>query len=793
MSEQNIFDLYKRLGLSVFSFDLSFDNATNKKKAIYPNGDWHNAPCESGKTGYGLMTGKDYGCSAIDIDDVTLPHNVKLYEILLESSNLVAKTRKGYHFVFEYRASLKNCQPPGYQLDIRNNGGHLYVEPATYVVNGQHIAYKWIKTPTGNHLNAIPNAALELLAELDYDAYFRTNEEQAIEYGVTAATEEEPDGPDEVATPPDAELLWKVLDSLKQSRIDSYDGWLKIGMIIKNEGLSFDVYDNLSKKSKFYNKKEALDKWRSFKSRGSHILTQASLWRMLKEDDIDAFHTLQASRQDLDNIFKLLNHKDVAKYFYNCHPDKYLWNENIGWFVLQPNNVWRQSEKHVPSGLKLSISNTLHDAVTNHMTLKQDQFKVAKKNADDDTRTKLISEEKKFLTFINGVYKTLGSSEFVNGIISFLSSYYDVADLDKIIDTNRYLFAFENCVYDLQTGKKRNIMPTDYIATTTGYPHPAKSNARPNAKADLMAFLHGLFENEETLDYFLKVLAFSCLGYNRFEEYYCWVGSGSNGKGVVDQLLKHVFGNYYQSVDMSLFTQRTDGKDKPIPALVDARNKRVMVSTEPESDEALQVGFLKKVTGGDSIEARTLYSKNIVSYKPQFTIMLQMNNPPKLSKIDQGIERRTRIIPFPFKFLPQHKMTDTSIHRLGDPDVKDKKCQSTEWRDEMILILLEIYIKNKDLKSLLMPPQVVTATAEYLGDNNKVGSWLQQHYTRTDSEDDTISAKMLKDEYMKDTKTDKLSDKWFKEMLQFNGLNGIKRNTGILYVKLKRNSDFIGE
>ena len=168
----DVFDLYKRLGLSVFSLDLGFDNATGKKKAAYPTGDWHNAPCEGGKTGYGLMTGKEYGCTAIDIDDVTLPHNEKLYEILMESCNFVAKTRKGFHFVFEYRASLKNCQPPGYQLDIRNNGGHLYVEPSTYVANGEHVAYKWIKTPTGNHLNCIPSVAIELIANLDSNAFF---------------------------------------------------------------------------------------------------------------------------------------------------------------------------------------------------------------------------------------------------------------------------------------------------------------------------------------------------------------------------------------------------------------------------------------------------------------------------------------------------------------------------------------------------------------------------------------------------------------------------------------------
>lgn len=155
MATTSPFTLYQRLGLSVFSLDLSFDDNLNKKTAIYPMSGWKDAPCVMGKTGYALKTGKEYGTTAIDIADVSLPHNEKLYSILMKSCNLVANTREGFHFIFSYRSALKNCSNHDLALDIRN-GGHLYVEPSHYVAHGETVEYKWIKTSSGNHLNEIP-------------------------------------------------------------------------------------------------------------------------------------------------------------------------------------------------------------------------------------------------------------------------------------------------------------------------------------------------------------------------------------------------------------------------------------------------------------------------------------------------------------------------------------------------------------------------------------------------------------------------------------------------------------
>lgn len=760
--------------MSVFSFELTYDDVLQKKVPDYGGSSWKTAPLIKTQNGFGLRTGEEFNATAIDIDDVTMPHNKQLYDILMDTCNLVAKTHKGFHFVFEYMPALKNSSSTDLKLDVRNDGGHLYVEPSTYKIAGETKEYKWIKTPTGSRLNALPRDAMTIMYEIGSEVYFKDevlpNHDEAEE-----VQEKEP---------ADVETIETVLQHLKQTRIDSYSSWVSIGMILKHEGLPFDVYDRASMRSKYYNKKECMLKWRSFRKNVGRQLTQATLWKWLKEDNPEVFKEHCIKRKDTDNLFDNLNHKDVASYFYNMKPDEYLYNENLGWYVLQKNSTWARSAKTTPGALKLHIANTLQSVLEEYTTMKQKDY-INKKNSatDDDEKSKLKDKELEFLKHTKKIYKILGSSEFINGTISFLPAFYNIHNLENILDNARQLYAFNDCVVDLETGATRPIKPTDYITITTGYDYP---KSIPTHKIALETFLQSLFENNETLDYFLLTLAFGIVGYNRFEEYYAWVGTGANGKGAMATLMEKAFGEYFKSVDPTMFTQRMVGKDKPNSVMIDMRNKRIMMTTEPESDEPLQTGFLKLITGGDNVSCRTLNSAHNISYQPQFSVYLQMNNPPRLSKIDQGIQRRVRVIVFPFQFKPAYEIINTLIHRLGDPDLKDKKCKSDEWRNEFMLMLLGVYLKNKDLKSLIMPSKVKESTKDYIDDNNKAGAWLATYYTMTHDPSDRIQAKELKAAYLMDNHIERIGDKSFKELLAFNNLTSIKEHSAVFYTGLVR-------
>lgn len=787
-----IHELYERLGFVVMSGAMTAKQNKKgewrKEFAFRPN--WAKLTkhdYNKKATGFAILTGEKSNVTVIDIDDPDTETNQQLMDLMTEC-NLVAKTKKGYHYYFAYDPRIK--QTTGDKLDTRNDGGCIFCEPSiAKTPDGEVVAsYEFIKQPfEDEELTALPDEVVEFLTQID-GRYVgaETNEEveQVMLPTLETTTTTSASNPSEV----DATLL-KLAECITNN--DTYDDWLRNGLICYNERLGLDVWEMMSRKARGYEEGACGRKWASFQREKERKVTQATWWKWLKTHNAAKYWELMEERKDFWDKIALLNHKDIAKYFWNIHPDAYVWEETLGWYSLTRENIWKHYDKSQPSGLKRHIADTLQDlAMETKKALLARYAKESEKETDADKQKELLKRHQKQIADIHNAYKLFGSSDFCNGVISFLPSFFEKEDLEQKMDMNRYIFAFgDGQCYDLVTGQKRSIVPSDYVSTTTGYPMPKTANA--TVRQRIRQFLWGLFENADTQTYLEQVLASCLFGGNRWEEFYVFTGSGGNGKGVIAELMKYVFGDYYQSVDITLFTKPLERKDQPIPALVEARCKRVMMTSEPETDDKLQVGLIKKISGGDPVEARTLHSKHIVKYVPQYKVIFQMNGIPKLNKLDDGVKRRMRIVHFPFKFRSADKMGGAETDRLADPDVKEHHCKSEEWRNEFVQMLWETYQSIKSLKALKEPQSVKEATEEYLDDNNPIKFWLDTKFTVTKSDNDRISAADLKRMYCEDHSLEKMvmGDQAFSASLAFNGINRKRVASGVLYTGLKRKAN----
>ena len=80
-----------------------------------------------------------------------------------------------------------------------------------------------------------------------------------------------------------------ILKNLNASRADNYESWVKVGIILFNEGHPLSVWIEWSKTSASYEEDACDDKWKTFR-KGD--LTIGTLWKMLKEDNPDAYARL---------------------------------------------------------------------------------------------------------------------------------------------------------------------------------------------------------------------------------------------------------------------------------------------------------------------------------------------------------------------------------------------------------------------------------------------------------------------------------------------------------------------
>ena len=793
-----LFALYKRFGFELvsgtFCPTLKEDGTVNKGFR-HDSVSWKDAAkrrCHPGRNGYALLTGAVSQVTAIDIDTPDAAALQGLRELLVEECNMIASTRKGYHYLFAYDPRIRTVAKPKIGVDTRNDGGLLYVAPSRYVVpeaDGDVAEYVWDVTPEEmgeESLRPLSEKVYAALKKLSTDyVQAEAEEEVAMESNLTDDVDRITLVSDAVTVDEGVSVLMRLAEEITTN--DSYDDWLRNGLICYNEGLGLDVWERMSRKGKGYEAGACAKKWVSFSHTGERKVTQATWWKWLKDNKPERFAELKLMRTDVLGLLETINHNDIAKYFYNLYPNSYVYNKALGWYAIGTNNIWERADKGVPNTLKRHLADTMQDLTREAKLVQTAKHKrnmeTATGGAED--RAELADHQNKMKNII-AAYKMFGSSEFCNGVISFLPAYYEDERLYERMDMNRTVFAFSNGLYDIEKACFRPIEPLDWVCTTTGYPMPTVS--QPLVRQELTSLMWNLFEDSDTATYMWSVLASAILGTNRWEELYTVTGSGGNGKGVLGELLKTAFGGYYITQDVSLFTKPRERADQPMPALVEARPCRLFITTEPEADDKLQCGLLKKVTGGDLVEARTLHSPHIVKYVPQFTLIIQTNTIPRLNKLDGGIQRRLRIIQFPFQFVATPTLPH---HRLGDPDVKDRKCKSAAWRDEFMLMLLERLQIIRKWKALVPPPKVKEITGGYLDEHNPLKEWLAENFVITHCEGDTISAAELRAEFLTDHPESSLTAVKFKDLMGYNSIESKHNRTGSVFWGIKRKSDTI--
>jgi putative DNA primase/helicase len=603
-----------------------------------------------------------------------------------------------------------------------------------------------------------------------------------------------------VSLPADDSVLYNVVMSLSAHRFNDRKEWITVGQALFNEGMSCDIWEDFSKQSPKWCYGECQRTWRGFKS-GS--LTQRTLWKMLKEDNPEKFKTLWSSYANPEKAYELLlepSHQPHAQHFVNCCPDDYLYESGTGWWMLQHNNTWAYSGKNAPPTLLSKVSRVLFQECGMLSDI------IRKKLGEDNTVEIKETYQNKFKK-VNKSQQSVLTTGFCKSVIEFCLSFYaeqtelllqkhTVDNIHMLMDANPMLFAFQNAVYDftMEDGKaigKRDIRPTDYIRTTCGYPYPTSV---PKIQKEVEESLRTIWskqvetedgeeivygDNGDTYEYTMRMLATTLCGVRWCEAFYIMTGSGRNGKGLILELLQNVLGAYYYEAPVEVLTTKPTDSTSANPHIFNMMGKRMYMTTEPEANEKLQEGAIKKLTGGDKVSGRLNYQDPTI-FKPQCFLGIQCNNVPLVNGMTRAGMLRNNVIPFPFEFCSQ---PTSARQKKSNPDIKNRLCKSPEWRDAMFFLLLGRFesIRGKGNDDIVKPALVMERTSQYMTENNVVGLWWNEHYVR--SEKDSVLSKEAFTSFRCDTSS-QMTDKKFKEALEFNLIEIKKLTSGVDKAKM---------
>jgi len=564
-----------------------------------------------------------------------------------------------------------------------------------------------------------------------------------------------------------------VTRCLSDDRAEHYDLWLKVGMCLKNVGGEqlFNLWEDFSKKYNKYengtSKRDCKKKWNGFKRDGIGI---GSLHHWAKMDNTEEYMKIREENliSKIDNcIFRGGQHDDVAEVTAGYFKDQFICADlKESWFHYD-GFKWVQC----PKGY------LLHKALSGEIKeIFYRRHQYYKKEMD-----KLVSEgneigAKNYDGYQKAAYKVYDNLKNVThneNIMKACKLKFYIPKIMEMMDSNTKLLGFNNCVFDLENNIIREGRPEDYISMTTKLDLPVLQNELPikpeklwiliqervgkyksqnkndkkwdydkwdngNSKYfkrvhnDISNFFKEILPDKQIRKYCLRFIASRMCGDVLEQRFSIWTGSGGNGKSILIDIIRHVFGEYCVNLPVTLLTQKRKASNAACPEKARTRGVRMCYMQEPDSGERINAGEMKELSGGDMIQARKLYS-DIFEFKPQFEIVLMCNEKPTIDDKTYGAWRRVQVYPFVSRFVDDQNL----INHKENVYKRDKilPTKLNHWSIVFMCMLMREWVSmGGGIDEDSIPESIRMETENYKNQNDIVGQWIAEDLETCDNE-----------------------------------------------------------
>lgn len=242
-----------------------------------------------------------------------------------------------------------------------------------------------------------------------------------------------------------------------------------------------------------------------------------------------------------------------------------------------------------------------------------------------------------------------GNASRVRAMLAAALPYLRVPARD--MDTHAFLFNCLNGTLVFERGKEKGQQPRislkrhdpDDLITRLAHVDYKPGVACP----EWDKLLGDVLPKEDVAHYLQVVFGYTMTGDTSEQVVNFLTGEGSNGKSTIVDAISKLEGNYAVKLPIQSFMDGTQKRGGDATAdLARLPATRFVRTSEPKKGMALEEGLVKDMTGGEPINSRQLYEKEMVEFYPQFKVIIPANHKPKIRGQDHGIWRRVRIVPF---------------------------------------------------------------------------------------------------------------------------------------------------
>jgi P4 family phage/plasmid primase-like protien len=519
----------------------------------------------------------------------------------------------------------------------------------------------------------------------------------------------------------------KLLPMLSDFRAHDRNEWMTIGWILYNIGDGSP---------------DALDLWCEFSSRCEDEYDEAVCiyqWeRMVKKDltlgtlryyasvDSPSKYDIFKKEQATTHIHESLSgsHNDIAKVLYALYGNEFVC-ASVGtklWYQFRQHR-WEKIEDGI--FLRRKISGEIVQSFTDE----------GKKLLTQLSKCTDKGEEAMYNARLKQVQKMIGnlkSAPYKNNVMKeCMEVFYDRRFKEKL-DTNPLLFPVKNGVIDLVTNIHRDGRPEDFISKSAPFDYVELSEDDEKVH-EVHDYLEKVFPDKSIRKYVKDVLSDVFKGGNHQKHVYFWTGDGDNAKSITQNILEKMLGKLSIKFNTTVITGKKVQSGSANPELARAGGGvRVATLEEPNSDEMINIGILKNLSGNDSYYARDLFEKGKEGREivPMFKLIFICNKLPKLRYSDKAVWNRIRVIPFESTFCrPDDPAPDTFEEQL-----RQKRFPMDQNFGSKIPGLIQAFawvlLKHRlTIKERFEPEKVRIATAVYRKQNDIYRQFIEECIT----------------------------------------------------------------
>ena len=550
----------------------------------------------------------------------------------------------------------------------------------------------------------------------------------------------------------------KLLKMLSKFRSDDRNEWMTIGWVLYNIGEgtrdALEIWTDFSSQADNYDESVCIFEWERMIKKDIGLGTLKYFASIDNPDMYREFKEEQIKKRISEQSFNG-SHNDIAKLLFEEYGNEFVCSSilNKTWYQYSKNSSkWEQMEDGTFLRSKLSneIVNMLSPIAYDHL----------KKQLAHTDKT-VSKNEESGVKQIGKICTNLKTSSFKNHVMREAQEvFYDRKFRDKL-DTNPYIIAFQNGVYDLKLNIFRNGIPEDYLSKSM--PIDYKEFKEDDREVlEVNRFLEKVFPDKSVRQYFMDMSSDVFVGGNHQKVVLFWTGEGDNGKSVTQTFFEKMFGPLAIKFNTTVITGKKPANGGTWADLARAGGGvRWATLEEPDDNETINTGILKSLSGNDSIYARELFErgKDAREILPMFKLTFICNKLPGFSGGGAALWNRVRVIPFESTFCkPDCPAPDTYEEQLRQkrfPMDKELSQRIPDLVEAFSWILLE---HRKKITIRIEPDKVIIATAAYKKQNDIYSQYIEEYII--DMPNSSISLNELYNSFKE----------WFRDSLPHNNL-----------------------